>query len=113
MVEIRHLESKMDQFIAGQHEHNSTMVRNIEKLTETMMTQQAQQVEINQLNQSIQTVTIKQDNFSDRLSSVETNQAVNNEFKTQVTQLKWVTIGAATSVFVGIIVTIIKVTLIT
>tara|TARA_R110000851_G_scaffold105683_3_gene224295 strand:+ start:138 stop:491 length:354 start_codon:yes stop_codon:yes gene_type:complete len=104
MIELARLESKVDQFMLSQDRHNESVVRNLEKLTDAMAKQQAQQVEINQISQSVQTLASKHDSFGARLGTIESSQAVSSEFRKEITHLKWVCIGAAVSLSVGVIV---------
>jgi len=108
MVELARLESKVDQFMLSQDRHNESVVRNLEKLTDAMATQQAQQVEINQISASVQNLASKHDAFGARVGFIENNQAVSSEFRKEVTHLKWVCIGAAISLLVGIVVMVTK-----
>ena len=102
MTELARLEGKVDQFMVSQDRHNESVVRNLEKLTDAMATQQAQQVEINQINGSVQSLSLKHDAYGVRIGIVESNQAVSTEFRKEVTHLKWVCIGAAASLVVGV-----------
>ena len=104
MVELARLESKVDQFMLSQDRHNESVVRNLEKLTDAMATQQAQQVEINQISSSVQNLSSKHDSFGARLGTIENSQAVSFEFRKEVTHLKWVCIGAAVSLSIGVII---------
>jgi hypothetical protein len=108
MVELAKLESKVNQFMLSQDRHNESVVRNLEKLTDAMATQQAQQVEINQMASSMQMLSSKHDSFGERLGSIENIQAVSIEFRKEITHLKWVCIGAAASLSVGVVIMVTK-----
>jgi cytochrome c biogenesis protein ResB len=108
MSEIVRLDQKIDQFMLSQDKHNESVVRNLEKLTDAMAIQQGQQVEINQVTSAVQRLSLKHDIFGTRLGHVETNQAVANEFRKDITQLKWVCVGAAASLVVGVMIMIVK-----
>ena len=109
MTELARLEGKVDQFMVSQDRHNESVVRNLEKLTNAMATQQAQQVEINQINGSVQSLSLKHDAYGVRIGIIESNQAVSTEFRKEVTHLKWVCVGAASSMAVGIVVMLTKI----
>jgi len=108
IADLARLEGKVEQFMLAQDKHNETVVKNLEKLTGTISTQQAQQVEINQLNSINISLNAKVDRFGSRIGALESNQAIAKEFRKEMTQLKWVCISAAFSLVVGIAITIIK-----
>ena len=108
IADLARLEGKVEQFMLAQDKHNETVVKNLEKLTGTISKQQAQQVEINQLNAVQIALNAKVDRFGARIGALESNQAVSKEFRKEMTQLKWVCISAAFSLVIGIAITVIK-----
>ena len=104
MIELARLESKVDQGMLSQDRHNESVVRNLEKLTDAMAKQQAQQVEINIISTSLQSLASKHDSFGARLGAIESSQAVSFEFRKEITHLKWVCVGAAVSLSIGVII---------
>lgn len=112
MEEVARLDAKVDLFMASQDRHNEQVSRNLEKLTDAVATQKAQQVEINNLGTTISDLSHKFDKFAERvgerLGSVESKQAVNMEFKKELNHAKWWMIGVGGSIIVGISVTAFK-----
>ena len=76
MSEIRRLDEKFDMFVDMQKQINIKLSDSIEKISDTMSNQQAQQVEINTAASHIDDLVDRQIRFDDRLSKLETNQAV-------------------------------------
>lgn len=108
MSEIARLDEKLNQFINVQSEFNTNINRNLEKLSEAMMQNQAQQVEINQLTGAIQKLDQKYDDSARRISDIEVNQALSIQFRKEVNHLKWATFGSGMSLFVGVVIFVVK-----
>lgn len=102
MSEIKRVEQKIDIFIDSQKDSNERVAGNLEKLTDMVVKTQIQQVEINNIAINVNRLSGKIDGINEDLNGIKTNQALTTDFKTQVRQLKWVSIGALFAVVVAL-----------
>lgn len=93
MSEINRVEQKIDMFMAAQQETNKSLAESIEKMSNAISRQDAQQVEINQVTQAVQALSHKHDKFGERMGTLEQTQAVASEFRKDSKQLKFMCFG--------------------
>tara|TARA_R110000851_G_C12953633_1_gene553553 strand:- start:271 stop:615 length:345 start_codon:yes stop_codon:yes gene_type:complete len=79
--------------MTSQSEFNKNINDNLKELSQTQSQIQVQQSEINNVIVNSNRMSGKIDKLNDEMSAVKTNQALTSDFKSQVRQLKWVSVG--------------------
>jgi len=101
--EIQRVDDKLIMFMSSQEKTNDRMASAIEKISESVVKNHTQQVEINANSAAIQLINAKHDIFGERLGHLETGQAVATEFRNEINQMKKAVWGGVIAVIVGVI----------
>tara|TARA_R110000850_G_scaffold53657_1_gene128494 strand:- start:267 stop:665 length:399 start_codon:yes stop_codon:yes gene_type:complete len=91
--QLARLDEKISIFMTSQSEFNKNINDNLKELSQTQSQIQVQQSEINNVIVNSNRMSGKIDKLNDEMSAVKTNQALTSDFKSQVRQLKWVSVG--------------------